>query len=135
MIVSPSALLLQLLTAEVGMSGAYNGATIHLFVNDFTPSPTSALGDFTDCTATGYTPGSVTWDTPSLNDNLQAEVYGNVFETIFSAGATELPTIYGFYLVGSDTTTLLGSARYDTPVAITRNGQSHRVLPQLVKAQ
>lgn len=135
MYTQPKVSLLAQLTALVGMSGYFNGCHIFFFGNDITPTPGTALADLIELVATGYADAAVTWDTPALNPDGEAEVFGQLFEVIFTNGESEAPTVYGYYLVDSGGTNLLLSERFEQPVVISYDGQPLRVLPTLKLSQ
>jgi hypothetical protein len=80
-----------------------------LFQNDFTPTPSSLIGDFTVCTFGGYADATGAFLTPGLDPS------GNAVAAkpcAFTGDGTSSGVAYGIYVVGS-TGDLVAAARFD----------------------
>lgn len=116
-----------ILTVFVAASGEINGAILHLFDNDFTPTPDSVIGDFTEATFAGYVASSaIAWSEPFRTEDGRAKSVGDtkVFELDTLPGAI----IYGWYAtVGG---ALRAAKRFDTPVSLAVVGNACIVTPE-----
>lgn len=119
-----------MLNALVAATAPWNGGKIHLFKNNFTPSPTMAIGDLTEADFTGYAASSaVTWAAAAYLPDGTAVVVGD--SKTFQVGATPtiLNTVYGWYLTDAAGTTLIFARRFDTPVVLSAAHQILTILP------
>lgn len=126
MIVFPNAAELRILDRSIP-GGNY---TLRLFKNDYTPSPTSALADFTEANFTDYAAkalASGSWLPATTVSGAAQKAYDT--EQSWVCGATG-NTIYGYYVV-DDTTGLLEYAeRFDVPRVLI-NGNELRFTPKV----
>jgi hypothetical protein len=95
---------------------------VHLFGNDFTPSPFSVLANFTDVTFTGG--AAVAQGTllgPVWLDNI---IRGMLVNTTFTCTVTPSPgqTIFGYYLTDAANALLWVAERFADPVPINTAG-------------
>jgi hypothetical protein len=93
-----------------------------LFKNDFTPTPNSAIADFTEADFTGYASDALAIGTPAnLNDNVDCCVTAGAFTA--TAGSPFVPnTIYGVYMTDGTPTLWYAAARFPVPVPIAAAG-------------
>jgi len=115
----------------VDFAGGTSGATLSLFQNNITPTPMTALTDFTEASFTGYARKTgitafVTFnDAPSGNQ----VITGTVLQ-LFAATAGVTPqTTYGWYLQDAALATLLGWGVFDVPYAFLAAGDKLEVVP------
>jgi hypothetical protein len=88
---------------------------LHLYANDFSPSPSSVLANFTEATFDGYAAlASALLMGPSRNLDGSFEVSGNANWAM--TGSTTPNTIYGAYITDFTGTQLLFANRFDQPV-------------------
>lgn len=91
---------------------------IKLFQNNFTPSPTSVLADFTEATFDGYAPVTVLAaaypPSRTMPDGSTLALFSSVADFEDSGNVTP-NTIYGAYITDTAGTFLLLSVRFDTP--------------------
>jgi len=111
-----------------GIDSGANSAEIHLFDNNYTPTTSSVIGDFTEATAGGLagiaTPNAT--DQGVVPGGIDNWIFGNALWTASGAG---LPvTIYGYWIDFVDPTTgnphMLWAQRFDTPQVLTSAGQT-----------
>lgn len=104
---------------------------VHLYTNNFQPTPASVVGDFTEATFTGYTAATLTaFGTPFLNaaNNAQSVAPGITFTC---TGTTVTQTVYGYFITDVHGTTLLLSGLFDTPVNMNAVGVGFVFVPSL----
>jgi len=97
---------------ETLISAILDGAKCHLFSNNYTVIPTSSVGDFTECTFTGYAASDfTTWSTPTIDgDGAAASTPADATFTPTSGGGSG--TIYGGYVTDSGGSELLWAWNY-----------------------
>lgn len=93
-----------------------------LYSNDFTPLPTSILGDFTEATFGGYTMQAPTFSAPVYDQNgIPAAPMGPV---TFTCDGSSSGFAYGWYLIDS-TGALVCAGRFDNaPLSFVSNGDA-----------
>lgn len=129
MIVVPDTLSLAQLLALTTTPGAFFGAIVKLFQNDFTPSRAAVVGDFTEATYTGYAASSaVTWAAPFIDPVAGPTVMSNL--VAFPAGSPFVISnqIYGYYVVDGSGN-LLFSERFGTPVNVSLSTANIVIVP------
>lgn len=96
--------------------------TLHLYQNDYTPVDGSVDTDFSEANFTNYTSKSLTrsgWNAVAQNSNAKAEIqYGTVQS--WTCGATG-NTIYGYYITGSTSGTLIWAERFGSAQVLVEN--------------
>lgn len=103
---------------EVGILQAlkdYNAFNIRLFKNDFTPSASTVIGDFTECDFTGYIDQALVFSN-AVDEGDYASISSDV--VTFTPFGSVSQTAYGYYITyydGVSTTYLIGAERFDTP--------------------
>jgi hypothetical protein len=88
--------------------------TLKLFNNNVTPDQSSVAGTFTETAFTGYTAKTLTrtgWSAASTVSNKAQSSYS---QQSWTCGATG-DTIYGYYVIGATSTTLLWAERFASP--------------------
>lgn len=111
----------------IGVTGAF--PVCNLFMNNYTPTPTTQLSDLTVATYTGYAPVTLTaWQSPSWQSQGVAITYAN--QCVFTPTASTVTnTIYGYYLTTDSGAILLGAERFAVPVNLTDTTTSLTVVP------
>jgi hypothetical protein len=125
--------LLAQATLEIGMGGPYNGVKICLFTNNIYPTRTNVLSDFTIANFGGLTNlQSITWGTPFLNQNQQAEVRGTLVNWLTTA-STGLPiTAYGYCITDTAGAVLIMAEGFAVPFTFSTTGADLAIIPRLV---
>lgn len=127
---------LTILTALVATGtpgGPWNGATTHLYKNNFVPVPGMDLTSLVEADFTGYAAGSaVTWGTPGFLPGGPAVVTGNLQTFTVGATPTVFNTIYGYYMVDVAGTGLLFARQFDAPIVLSGPAQIIDVIPSYV---
>lgn len=85
------------LTVLTTAAGMLVGAELHLYQNDFTPTPGMLIGDFDEADYSGYAEETVTWNAVTLNDAGQLEVVGQ-FGEFRPSSSLVTNAIWGCYL-------------------------------------
>jgi hypothetical protein len=135
MYVQPSSGLLDQLTELIAVGNYFDAAKLHLFKSDSNPTPQTVLADLTEATGTGYASVAITWGTPFINDVGYAEVLTQLKQWIWTNGATDTQTIFGYYFTNTGSTTLLLAERFANPIIINRDGQAIDLIGRLVLGQ
>lgn len=97
--------------------------TMHLFVNDITPGAATVLGDFTECTCTGYAAEAMvseSYTVHTVGDNGQADYVQIDF--VMSDNGDPDETIYGYYVTNDAGDTLLFAERFSSSVVLPSDG-------------
>ncbi len=127
---------LAILTALVATGtpgGAWNGALVHLYKNNFTPVAAMLLGSFTECDFTGYAASSaVVWNTPGFLPSGAAVVTGDNKQFVVGTTPTVLNTVYGYYLTDGAGTTLLFARLFNAPIVLSAAGQIVDLVPSFI---
>ncbi len=98
-------------------------ATVHLFTNNYTPLPTSVVGDFTEAAYVGYAAGVVAgWTANDIQaDGTVTTDSTNVMPFVGPVGGAG-PTVYGYYVLSAGGgTPLIYATRFTAPVALLDN--------------
>ena len=105
------------------------GYTLKLYKNNYTPVASLVASDFTEADFTGYTSKSLTralWNAATIVSGAAVSTYGSSPQT-WTCGATG-NTIYGYYVVGATSGTLLWAELFASPIVLT-NGLTLGVTP------
>jgi hypothetical protein len=104
--------------------------TLKLFENNYTPIETSAVGDFTEATFTGYSSQSIPGSGATITNADPSEA--SWAAKVFTSSAAQSKNVYGYYVVNAGGTICLWAERFtDGPYAITNNGDTVTVTPKL----
>lgn len=129
--VTPNLARLLALNELVDTGNLYDGAKVHLFTNNITPSEATVLADLTEATFPGYTTGGVaitTWGAAYLDVDGNAIVDGN--EVQFQPSDDTTPeTAYGWYLTDGGGTDLLAVGIFVPPIPLPDEFHAARVSP------
>ena len=107
--------------------------TIRLYTNDYTPTTTSTVGNFTEAAGFGYTEvllGESTGDwTIDTSTNIASATHTEITWTFTGA----LGNVYGYYIIQEDSPEpLLGAERFSNgPYNIQNDGDEIKVTPKL----
>lgn len=88
---------------------SYANPVLHLFSNNYTPTTTDTVSNYTEVSATGYSSQSLSpgnW-TVSLISGVEVASYITLSFTLGSSA-----TIYGYYLTDSTNTVLVGAEQF-----------------------
>lgn len=96
---------------------------LHLYSNNQTPTTSSVIGDFTECTFAGYAAQNLTtWTAPSVAAHVASMTAAALTFTRSTTGA--LQNIYGYYVTTSGGTLLWAEIFSDAPRVVTNAGDS-----------
>jgi len=106
---------------------------VRLFRNNFTPDPSSVLGDFTECNFTGYAAQQVNskFGTPYKVIDGKYQTDSSAFTFTCSSGLSQ--DAYGWYLTFYDgaTTTVRKSGVFASPITFAPGGSVNiQISPQ-----
>lgn len=113
---------------EISIRAFLNGCAYHLFQNDYTPTLTSELIDFTECDFTGYAPvDTEEWGAGFEN----AQGYGEIQHPIITFRCFEgLQSVWG-YFVTDDLGRYLFAERNPAGVVVVSPPLEYFVKPRL----
>lgn len=128
-------LLAQLDDITTAMTGAWDGAKMILFVNDYEPATDMVIGDLTEATFTGYAASSaIVWADPFVDDDGNAVLVGGSKE--FKGGGDDPPqTVYGYAVVDAAKANIFWAERLPNPVVMDSANKAVVILPKMTKAQ
>jgi len=95
--------------------------TLKLFKNNFTPDASTVIGDFEESDFTNYNSFALLksgWSIDIVSGKAKAK-YGT--DPSWTCGATG-NTVYGYWIEGATSVTLLWTERFDSPIVLTLNG-------------
>jgi hypothetical protein len=123
------------LLSDLLAGGSLENWTLKLFKNNVTPAEGDTAATYTVADFTGYanktltrTLSGSTWSTPSTSSGTTSSTYGAAAQS-WSVGASG-NTIYGAYVVGATSTTLIYSDLLATP-RVLANGDTYQYTPKL----
>lgn len=97
--------------------------TLKLYKANVTPAETDTAGSYTEADFTGYssktltrTTSGSTWSTPATSAGVTKSTYNA--GTPFSWSATSVQTVYGYFLVGATSTTLVVAELFGSSIAL-----------------
>lgn len=101
----------------------FTGAKLHLYSNDLTPSPTTVVGDFTECIFTGYAAASLVWSAPFYD--VHGVAVSTPGEKLFAQTGATGDTCFGAYVTDTAGTKLLAAGRLaDAPFTFAASGDA-----------
>ena len=120
---------------DVIRTGIFNNATLRLFQNNITPADGDTLATYSVATFTGYANITLNaWGAVFTNGAGKAETDETV-RTFTQTGTAVTNTIYGYFVVAADGTTLLYAERNPAGgVAMDTTGKTYSVLPRFTFA-
>jgi hypothetical protein len=129
---SKATLLLQAIQ-DLGAGGPYNAPKIALFTNDMNPGRNNVFADFVIADFGGLTNvKTVTWGTPYINGNLQAEVLAGLLDWLTVSSALLPMTAFGYVLLDTAGTDWLLAERFATPWIFNTGGPPLNLISRLV---
>lgn len=133
MYVNSKATLLAQAIQDLAVGGPYHTPKIAVFTNDIIPGRASLYADFTVADFGGLTnKQAVTWGTPFLNSNQQAEVIAAIVSWL-TTSAVGLPiTAFGYVLLDNAGTDWILAERFPAPWVFNDGGPPLNFLPRLV---
>jgi len=126
----------QQLTGLNAMSAATSGGKVKLFKNNFSPTPDSVAGDFTECDFSGYAPINMSAFGTAYIDSISGQyVADSVAKTFLATSASPFVanTVYGYFITDGTGLNLLGFEKFATPipVAVPAAGVSADIVAQI----
>jgi len=108
--------------------------TLRLYVNDITPSSSDTKSTYTEMSTNGYAAKTLTaasWTVAQETGEAEGAYALQRFDFTSSGGSN---TVYGYFVVANDTTTLLWSERFTDPIVIAANGDFIAITPKITGA-
>lgn len=102
--------------------------SLRLFKNDYTPVAGSVAGDFTVADFTGYANATLTrasWGSATTAD---PSVIAYAAQTFTMSGGSA-QTIYGYYVVGATSGTILWAERFSSAITLALTGDNISITP------
>lgn len=124
--------LKDILDAQAAATALLDGAKLHVFKNDYTPSPSSVLADFEEADFTGY--AAVTLDDWG-EAFLQADGSGVMVHSSiqFTPSGTAIDnTVYGWYITDTAGTGYIAAGLFEEPVSLASNDDAAVAVPALI---
>ena len=116
--VVPALQRLAVLTAVIGVAGAFNAPTVMLYQNAVVLSPRTAIADLTVATFVGYANVvGMAWSSPYIDVDGSALVFGTN-QTIVCTSAATPNTIYGYALTAVALASLWAAFSFAAPIGI-----------------
>jgi len=118
---------LQAWLAEVKLTENW---TVRLFVNDYTPIPTSVWSDFVEASFAGYDGigiNMLNWPTPTIVDHVAISTNTTTYTFQAASSGVSPQTVYGYY-VGDDGDNLIYAERWTDSYNITNGVKLDLVL-------
>lgn len=109
-----------------------NGCTLRLFVNNYVPVAGSVVGNFTECTDSGYagfTP--IGFAAATLNGSNQGQILAPAVTWTFTHDVGDF-TVYGYYVTRASDGQVVYAERAASPFLVTAPGQTYTVVPKKV---
>lgn len=136
MIVVPDIFSLARLAEMIAISGALDGAKVHLYQNSYTPQRGDTVANYTTADFSGYAASAViAWGTPYSDPVNGPQVVGDSKQFTSSGGSFVGNTIYGVYVTDTAGTGLLYAEQFvdengaPAPVIIAAAGQAIVYVP------
>ena len=108
---------------------------VELYQNDYTPVDGSVKASFTAATFTGYAAVDLVaadWGAASITSAIAYATYPTPPDYLCTGGATQ--TVYGWFMYGSTTNTLIAAQRFDTP-RVMSSGAEEKLDPFRIAAK
>lgn len=110
---------------------ATGNLVLRLFSNNKTPTAADVVGDYTECTGSGYSAITLTgasWTIGTVDGHEEADYAEQTF-TITGA-----LTVYGAYLTNTAGTVLIGAERFsDAPHVFSTGGGTEKVTTKIIQ--
>jgi hypothetical protein len=109
-------LLLQFMVGDAAPAATWS---LRLFVNDFTPSPTSVIGSFTEMSTQNYSLKSLTNTNWVISGPLPEALATYAEQTFTFDGSGGATNVYGYYLTDDTGGALLWAERFPSaPIVV-----------------
>jgi hypothetical protein len=107
---------------------------VRLYTNDFTPTKSNVVGDFTQLTnveVPGYVAVALAWGgTPVRKQDGSWEDLGALINYSAAGGPPPAPiVVYGWYLTDAGNTAVFGSGRFASPFTFSADGDGFNLEP------
>lgn len=123
---------LQLLRWALGIESVPTDAlNVHLFTNNYTPTQSSEVGDFTEAAFSGYAPQSVDktdWATPATVDG-KATSTAPATPLVWTNGSGSVD-VYGYFVTNADDDEVIYAQKF-TSVKTVPNGEDLKLTLKL----
>ena len=109
-------------------------ATLHLFVSNITPSRTDVLSTYSAHEASygGYAAQTLAGGADGGIDSNNYDTWNFTTQTFQATSSSGLPqTIYGYYVVAGDATTLLWVCTFAPSITLSNSGDGFTIPPTL----
>lgn len=127
-VIVPNSGELAVLQELVATGNLLDGVKLKLFQNSFTPTAANVLADFTEASFSGYAAATGTWKVPGYRADGSAVVALNSVQFAAASPLTVTQIVYGWYITDTAGAVLHCSAKFATPVSISRALQILEVL-------
>lgn len=117
----------EILKRALNYSSADN-CKLKLYINNYSPVEGSAVGNFTESTASGYSTKTLTGSSWSISTTSNVTTASYAAQT-FTYTAAE--TVYGYYVVNNAGTIVLWAEKFSSAFVIPSGGGSISVTPTL----
>lgn len=108
---------------------AIENHTLKLYKNNITPAETDVAGTYTEATFSGYAAATLTGASWTVTGGAPTE--GVYAQQTFTSNADQAPeTIYGYFVVGATSGTILYAERFAAPQVVQNNTDAIRVTPK-----
>lgn len=128
MFIWPDASLAEMISAlELDAALFPAGFTLRLYTNDFTPTRTSVVGDFTQLTnveVPGYAAATPAWNgVPFRRQDGSWEDWSDQNQFIAAGGPPPSPVVvYGWYITNAGNTVVYAGGRFTSPFTFVQDG-------------
>lgn len=114
------------------VTARFNTFTLHLFKNNWTPSPDDDVSDYTSANFSGYSSAALnSWGGAALNADLFAQVTHPDKVFTHNGGATN-NDIYGYYVTDSSGDLVWAERAAAAPFAMDAGGKTYTVSPEML---
>lgn len=104
---------------------------VHLYQNNYTPIPTSAVGDFTECSFAGYASQVVDrtqWTSPTIISNRASMTANNGSPFTWTNGGSA-QTVYGYYVTDAANAVVIYAELFGTSRTLNTGDELDLILP------
>lgn len=115
--------------------GSLENWTLKLYKTDVTPAEEDVAGDYTEADFTDYTSKTLTravgagnWGTPATSGGTTSSTYNSGTPQTWTAGSSQ--TIYGYFIVGATSGTLIYAEKFASARAL-QSGDVLNVTPRI----
>jgi hypothetical protein len=129
-VLKKSAMTLEKGNASTTLNTTLNGAWLGLLKDNIGLTDGSTTADITGHEATfdGYTKKAITWTGPFIGEGDTSLLQGGA-QLFQPTGSATVNTVYGQFLLGSDSSTLLAFEMYNSPIPLADANAGFVVVP------